>query len=58
MDMELKIFVEPGKVTQNFAEFKQMVKSELETKYLNIAVTEESLKEAKDARARLNKAKE
>ena len=54
--LELQIFVEPGKVTQNFAEFKQMVKRELETKYMNISVTEENLKDAKDARARLNKA--
>jgi len=56
--MELQIFVEPGKVTQNFAEFKEMVKKELETRYTNISVTEGSLKEARDARARLNKAKE
>lgn len=56
--MELEIFVEPGKVTENFEAFKEMVRVELETKYKNIDVSEESLKDAKAARARLNKAKE
>ena len=56
--LELEIVVKPGTVTQNFDAFKEMVRNELETKYKNIEVSEESLKEAKSARARLNKAKQ
>ena len=56
-NLELQIFVKPGTVTDNFEEFKKMVSLELETKYKNIDVSEESLKEAREARARLNRTK-
>ena len=56
-NLELQIFVNPGTVTENFEEFKRMVSHELETKYKNIEVSEESIKEAREARARLNKTK-
>ena len=55
--IELMVRVKPGEVTTTFQEFKAMVKKELEEKYSNIEVSEERLKDAKDARARLNKAK-
>ena len=56
-NMELTIRVTPGSVTQNFAEFKALVKEKLDNEYKNIDVTEESLQEARKARARLNEAK-
>lgn len=56
--MELTIRVNPGTVTQNFAEFKALLKEKLDNEYKNIVVTDEGLREAKAARARLNKAKE
>ena len=56
--LELEIHVKPGTVTQNFEQFKEMVKVELETKYKSLDVSEDSLQEARSARARLNKAKE
>lgn len=55
--IELMVRVKPGEVTTTFQEFKAMVKKELDEKYSNIEVSEERLKDAKDARARLNKAK-
>ena len=58
LEMELVTKVEPGSVTTNFEDFKEALKKEMETKYKSMAVTEESLVEARKARAVLNKAKE
>ena len=55
--MELSVFVKPGTVTNNFAEFKEAVRKELDLKYSQIEVSEERLQDAKKARARLNAAK-
>lgn len=58
LEMELVTKVEPGSVTTNFEDFKEALRIEMETKYKSIVVSEESIKEARDARAVLNKAKE
>lgn len=58
LEMVLKAQVHPGSVSTNFAEFKELVRKELEENYKTIVVSEEHLKNAKDARATLNKAKE
>lgn len=58
LEMNLLATVKPGQVTTNFDQFKDLVRKELEENYKSIVVSEESLKEAKAARASLNKAKE
>ena len=56
-NLMLSVIVNPGTVTNNFDQFKELLKNELDTKFSTIEVSEERLKEAKDARAKLNKAK-
>ena len=56
-EMSLQVVVNPGTAITNFNEFKQQLRAELDAKYSTIEVSEERLKEAKDARARLNRAK-
>ena len=56
-EMNLSVVVNPGAVSTNFEEFKEALRKELDAKYSTIEVSEEHLREAKDARARLNKAK-
>lgn len=57
-ELSLSVIVEPGKVTGNFEQFKAMIRKELDEKYSTIEVSEERLKDARAARARLNAAKE
>ena len=56
--LSLSVIVKPGTVTDNFEQFKESLRMELESKYSTIEVSEEHLKEAKDFRAKLNKAKD
>ena len=56
-EMSLQVVVNPGTAITNFNEFKEQLRAELDAKYSTIEVSEEHLKEAKDARARLNRAK-
>lgn len=56
--MELQLIVKPGTAVSNFEDFKAAVAQELEEKYMHMEVSDESLKEARAARARLNAAKD
>lgn len=56
-EMSLSVIVNPGTVIDNFNEFKTLIKQQLDEKYSTIEVSEERLKDAKEARAKLNKAK-
>lgn len=56
-DMNLSVIVNPGTAVTNFEEFKTAIRRELDEKYSTIEVSEERLRDAKDARAKLNKAK-
>ena len=56
-ELSLSVIVNPGTVTENFQQFKQLLQQELDEKYSTIEVSEERLKDAKEARARLNKAR-
>ena len=56
--MELQLIVNPGTAVSNFEDFKAAVAKELEEKYMHMEVSDESLKEARAARARLNAAKD
>lgn len=58
LDMKIVAQVKPGSVTCNFADFKEMLREELETNYKSIIVSEEYLQQARDGRATLNKAKQ
>lgn len=57
IEMTLLATVKPGTVQTNFAQFKDLLKKEMEENYKSIVVTDEGLQFARDARATLNKAK-
>lgn len=59
MGLELTLLakVQPGSVSTNFEEFKELLKKEMEENYKTIVVTDEALQSARNARATLNKAK-
>lgn len=57
LEMTLLAKVQPGSVSTNFEQFKEVLQKEMEEKYKSITATDENLQFARDARATLNKAK-